>query len=68
MAGRPAVPVIAEVHGNWRHSTRLYGSRARRTLSPLVDALDVYAVRHANAVRVPLNQSCWLGISTTGQT
>jgi glycosyltransferase involved in cell wall biosynthesis len=45
------VPVIAEVHGNWRHSTRLYGSRARRVASPLVDALDDYAVRHADAVR-----------------
>ena len=26
-------PVIAEVHGNWRHSTRLYGSPARRALA-----------------------------------
>ena len=51
MAARPRVPVIAEVHGNWRHSTRLYGSRARRALSPVVDALDDYAVRHADAVR-----------------
>jgi glycosyltransferase involved in cell wall biosynthesis len=44
-------PVIAEVHGNWRHSTRLYGSPARRVLSPLVDALDAHAVRRADAVR-----------------
>jgi glycosyltransferase involved in cell wall biosynthesis len=51
MAGRTGVPVIAEVHGNWRHSTRLYGSKARRVLSPVVDALDGYAVRHADAVR-----------------
>ena len=51
MAGRPSVHVIAEVHGNWRHSTRLYGSKARRALSPLVDALDGYAVRNADAVR-----------------
>ena len=43
--------MIAEVHGNWRHSTRLYGSPARRVLSPLVDALDAYAVRRADAVR-----------------
>jgi glycosyltransferase involved in cell wall biosynthesis len=48
---RPGVPVIAEVHGNWRHATRLYGSPARRVLSPLVDALDEYGVRHADAVR-----------------
>jgi glycogen(starch) synthase len=51
LAGRPGVPVIAEVHGNWRHSTRLYGSSARRALSPLVDRLDEYGVRHADAVR-----------------
>jgi glycosyltransferase involved in cell wall biosynthesis len=51
MAGRTKLPVIAEVHGNWRHSTRLYGSPARRALSPLVDALDAYAVRRADAVR-----------------
>ena len=47
--GRPRV--IAEVHGNWRHSTRLYGSPARRLLSPLVDALDDHAVRNVDAVR-----------------
>jgi glycosyltransferase involved in cell wall biosynthesis len=49
--GRPRVPVIAEVHGNWRHSTRLYGSRARRLATPLVDSLDAYGVKHADAVR-----------------
>jgi glycosyltransferase involved in cell wall biosynthesis len=43
--------VIAEVHGNWRHATRLYGSPARRVLSPLVDALDLYGVRRADATR-----------------
>lgn len=43
--------VIAEVHGNWRHATRLYGSPARRALTPLVDALDCYGLRHADAVR-----------------
>jgi glycosyltransferase involved in cell wall biosynthesis len=51
MAGKPGIPVIAEVHGNWRHSTRLYGSPARRALSPLVDALDDHAVRRVDAVR-----------------
>jgi glycosyltransferase involved in cell wall biosynthesis len=49
--GRPGVPVIAEVHGNWRHSTRLYGSPARKALSPVVDRLDAWGVRHADAVR-----------------
>jgi glycosyltransferase involved in cell wall biosynthesis len=51
LLGRPGLPVIAEVHGNWRHSTRLYGSRARRALSPVVDALDEHGVRRAHAVR-----------------
>ncbi len=51
LAGRPGVPVIAEVHGNWRHSTRLYGSPARKLLSPLLDALAGYGVRRADAVR-----------------
>jgi glycosyltransferase involved in cell wall biosynthesis len=51
ISARTEVPVIAEVHGNWRHSTRLYGSPARRALSPLVDRLDGYGVRHAGAVR-----------------
>jgi glycosyltransferase involved in cell wall biosynthesis len=51
LGGRTGVPVIAEVHGNWRHSTRLYGSPARRALSPVVDRLDEYGVRHADAVR-----------------
>jgi glycosyltransferase involved in cell wall biosynthesis len=51
ISARTKVPVIAEVHGNWRHSTRLYGSPARRALSPLVDRLDEYGVRHADAVR-----------------
>ena len=51
MVARPGVPVIAEVHGNWEHATRLYGSSARRLLSPVVDRLDEYGVRHADAVR-----------------
>jgi glycosyltransferase involved in cell wall biosynthesis len=51
MAARTGVPVIAEVHGNWGHSTRLYGSRARKVLSPVSDAAADYGVRHADAVR-----------------
>ena len=51
MAGRPGVPLIAEVHGNWRHSTRLYGSTARKALSPVVDRIDEWGVRRADAVR-----------------
>jgi glycosyltransferase involved in cell wall biosynthesis len=43
--------VIAEIHGDWRQATRLYGSRARRALAPLADALAGYGVRNADGVR-----------------
>jgi glycosyltransferase involved in cell wall biosynthesis len=51
LSGSPKPRVICEVHGDWRHSTRLYGSEGRRLLTPLVDALDRYGIRHADAVR-----------------
>ena len=46
-----ATPVIVEVHGDWRTFSRLYGSPARRLISPLADAVAAYAVRRADATR-----------------
>ena len=66
-AARPGMPVIAEVHGNWRHSTRLYGSRARKALSPAVDALDEWGVRHADAVRALSGYTAGLVGQTRGR-
>ncbi|CAN5269986.1 glycosyltransferase family 4 protein [soil metagenome] len=43
--------VILDLHGDWRAPTRLYGSRARRLLDPLADALARSALRRADAVR-----------------
>ena len=43
--------VILDLHGDWRAPTRLYGSRARRLLDPLADALARIALRRADAVR-----------------
>ena len=43
--------MILDVHGDWRSSTRLYGSPARRLLNPLADRVAVSALRHADAVR-----------------
>src|SRR5206468_1876514 len=63
--GRP--PVIAEVHGNWRHATRLYGSPARRLLSPLVDALDTWGVRRAGATRALSGYTAGLVEKTRGK-
>jgi glycosyltransferase involved in cell wall biosynthesis len=49
--GDPRPRVIVEVHGNWRFATRLYGSRVRKLLAPLVDTVDRAALRRADAVR-----------------
>jgi glycosyltransferase involved in cell wall biosynthesis len=66
LAGGARPAVIGEVHGNWRHATRLYGSPARRLLSPLVDALDVYGVRHVDAVRAVSSYTAGLVERTRG--
>jgi 2-deoxystreptamine N-acetyl-D-glucosaminyltransferase/2-deoxystreptamine glucosyltransferase len=39
------------VHGDWRTSTRLYGSQSRRLLGGIGDAVASAAVRRADAVR-----------------
>jgi len=43
--------VVVEVHGDWRTSTRLYGSRARRLLSGVADRVAAFALKRADAVR-----------------
>ncbi len=43
--------IVVEVHGDWRTSTRLYGSPARHVLSRLGDAVAAAALRRADAVR-----------------
>jgi glycosyltransferase involved in cell wall biosynthesis len=48
---RVRAPVILDVHGDWRSSTRLYGSPARRLLNPLADRVAASALRRADAVR-----------------
>jgi glycosyltransferase involved in cell wall biosynthesis len=67
LAGGDWPPVIAEVHGNWRHATRLYGSPARRLLSPLVDALDAWGVRRADATRALSGYTAGLVEHTRGK-
>jgi glycosyltransferase involved in cell wall biosynthesis len=55
LAARAAVgkttPVLVDVHGDWRTSTRLYGSPLRRALSPLADRVALAALRRADAAR-----------------
>jgi glycosyltransferase involved in cell wall biosynthesis len=51
VATRSPAKLVVEVHGDWRTSTRLYGSRARSLLAPLGDRLASWAVRRADAHR-----------------
>jgi glycosyltransferase involved in cell wall biosynthesis len=51
IATRSRAKLVVEVHGDWRTSTRLYGSRARVVLGPLGDRLASWAVRRADAHR-----------------
>ena len=55
LAARAAVgkrtPVLVDVHGDWRTSTRLYGSPFRRVLSPVADRVALAALRRADGVR-----------------
>lgn len=48
---RRHVPVIVEVHGDWRTYTRLYGSPFRKVIARAADALAVRVLRRADATR-----------------
>jgi glycosyltransferase involved in cell wall biosynthesis len=48
---RSPAKVVVEVHGDWRASTRLYGSSARGALGPAADRLAAAALRRADGVR-----------------
>lgn len=48
---RSPARVVLDLHGDWRAPTRLYGSKARRLLDPLADALARLALRRVDAVR-----------------
>jgi glycosyltransferase involved in cell wall biosynthesis len=51
LVARTGVPVIVELHGDWRTFGRLYGSRARRVLARTADAVGTWAVRRSAKVR-----------------
>lgn len=48
---RSRVPIVLELHGDWRTATRLYGSRSRRILSGLLDRIGSAALRRVEVVR-----------------
>ena len=51
LVARTGVPVIVELHGDWRTFARLYGSPLRRVGARAVDAVGTWAVRDADEVR-----------------
>jgi glycosyltransferase involved in cell wall biosynthesis len=51
LIARTGVPVIVELHGDWRTFGRLYGSGARRAIARAADAVGTWAVRRATKVR-----------------
>jgi glycosyltransferase involved in cell wall biosynthesis len=50
-ATRSPARLVVEVHGDWRMSTRFYGSPARRVLGPAGDKLATWGLRSADAHR-----------------
>ena len=48
---RSRARVVLDVQGDWRTATTMYGSRARRLLTPVADRIASLAVRRADAVR-----------------
>jgi glycosyltransferase involved in cell wall biosynthesis len=48
---RHHVPIILDLHGDWREATRLYGSPLRKLLNPVGDAISRSVVRRVDAVR-----------------
>ncbi len=48
---RSQARIVADVHGDWRTATRLYGSPLRAALRPLADAVAGSALRRVDSVR-----------------
>jgi glycosyltransferase involved in cell wall biosynthesis len=51
LAAHTGVPVIVELHGDWRTFARLYGSPTRRFLARAADRIGSWAVRKSAKVR-----------------
>ena len=48
---RADTAVIADLHGDWRAPTRLYGSRLRTALNPFADRVALTGLRNADGIR-----------------
>lgn len=48
---RSSVPVVFDVHGDWGHTTRVYGSPLRRLLNPVTDGMARVALQRSTGIR-----------------
>ena len=48
---KSSTPIVLDLHGDWRVTGRLYGSRARRLAAPVVALLGSIGVKKADGVR-----------------
>lgn len=64
---RRFVPVVTEVHGDWRTASRLYGGRARRVLAPFADATASIALRASTGTRALSRYTGSLAYEATGK-
>ncbi len=60
-------PIVAEVHGDWRTATRLYGSRRRRLLAVVADRTAESAIRRVDAVRAVSRYTASLAEAVRGE-
>lgn len=47
----PRPKLLAQLHGDWRTASRLYGSTIRRLAAPFADRLAAYALRRSDGTR-----------------
>ncbi len=64
---RPPVPIIVDVHGDWRTAATLYGSRWRRLLAWPAVRVASWALRRADSVRAVSGDMAALVQAETGK-
>lgn len=64
---RQPIPVIVEVHGDWRTAARLYGSHGRKLVARPADRVASWALRRADGVRAVSGDMAALVTAETGK-
>lgn len=64
---RPSPKLLVEVHGDWRTSSRLYGSPVRRVAAGVTDRAAVFALRRSTGTRAVGEFTAALALEATGR-